>query len=328
MRIIAGDVGGTNTRLALFEYKDDITCIKEQSYKNENFTSLHGVVRAFLKEEKEKVQNACFGIAGPVLKGRCKATNIPWGVDSEEMQEMLNIEHVYLLNDLEAHGYGIWRLRPEDFYTLNEGVPQFGNAALIAAGTGLGEAGLFWNGKFHIPFACEGGHTDFAPRDELEIMLFLYLQRKYGHVSYERLISGPGLYNIYQFLIDSKFEERNPSIEIEFKREDPAKVITEKALLGLCRACERALDIFISLYGAEAGNVALKNLSVAGIYIGGGIAPKILQRIIKSNFLQSVVDKGRFSSLIMNMPIKIILNDKSALLGCAEYIMYKDKGFI
>ena len=207
---LIGDIGGTKTRLALIEKNKEIKTLKEEKFLSNDFTSLLTVIKKFLKNEKGKIEKACFGIAGPVREGKCQTTNLPWLVDSQEINEEMNFKNVYLLNDLEANAYGIQCLKEDEFHILNEGNPnQKGNAALISAGTGLGEAGLFWDGKKYHPFACEGSHADFAPRDELEIELFRFLRKKYGHVSYERAVSGPGLYNLYQFLIASKEIPRN-----------------------------------------------------------------------------------------------------------------------
>ncbi len=321
---LIGDIGGTKTRLALIEKNKEIKTIKEEKFLSSDFTSLLTVIRKFLKGEEKHVEKACFGIAGPIREGKCQATNLPWVVDSKEIKEELALKDVYLLNDLEANAYGIKCLRKDEFHVLNEGNPnQKGNAALISAGTGLGEAGLFWDGKNHHPFACEGSHADFAPRDELEIELFRFLRKKFGHVSYERAVSGPGLYNLYQFLVEAKEIPRNIEIEKEFTKTNAQDVITEKALKGV-KGCDKALDLFISLYGSEAGNTALKFLALGGVYLGGGIVPIILNKLEEGSFMKAFVDKGRFEDLLMSIPVKVILNDKTAMLGTSQYIIDKE----
>jgi len=309
--ILAGDIGGTNTRLALFE-KGAI--VAEEKFPSREFKSLEEIVKQFLKV---KVAAACFGIAGPIRDGRCKATNLPWIVDIEVLKKELQIPRVHLLNDLEANAYGLKVLKSDELYCLQQGKRQVGNQALIAAGTGLGEAGLFWDGKAHCPFATEGGHTDFAPRNELESELLMYLKKKYEHVSYERVVSGPGIHAIYQFLIDTKRETASPQITSEIQKRDPGSVINEFSLKD--KACSKAIDWFLSLYGAEAGNMALKYLSLGGFYIGGGIAPRLKDRFKQSEFLSSFSNKGRFKELLQSMPIHIVLNDKTALLGAAAF---------
>lgn len=312
--ILAGDIGGTNTRLALFEQGE--MAGPEKKYPSRSYQGLEEIVREFLGGKK--VSRACFGVAGPVREGVCKATNLPWVVDAAQMSRTLQIPSVHLLNDLEANAYGIKVLKPEELALLHEGKKQKGNQALISAGTGLGEAGLYWDGEKHHPFACEGGHSDFAPRNALEIELFVYLKKKYPHVSYERVVSGPGLYEIYRFLIETGREKTSSEVEAEMKKGDPAAVVSEWGRLNKDLGCIHALDWFISLYGAEAGNLALKFLALGGVYIGGGIAPHILEKM-KRGFSAAFADKGRFKPLLETIPIWVVLNDNAALLGAASY---------
>lgn len=312
--ILAGDIGGTNTRLALFE-AGEITL--EQKFLSRTYENLEEIVQKFLKNRK--VKSACFGIAGTVHNGICRTTNLPWTVDAAHIAKSLHIPKVHLLNDLEANGYGINALTPEEFFTIQEGVQQVGSQALISAGTGLGETNLFWNGKTHHPIASEGGHADFAPRDELEVELFLYLKKKFPHVSYERVISGPGLHAIFQFLVETGKESFSPHLEKEMKMKDPSRVISEWGGQRQDKACIRAVDWFISLYGAEAGNVALKFLPYGGIYIGGGIAPHLAKQFKQGAFCSSFCNKGRFKTLLESIPIRIIMNDQAALFGAASY---------
>ena len=315
--ILAGDIGGTHTRLALFEQGRLVG--REQKFSSRNYSGLEEIVRDYLQIEKRNISKACFGVAGPVRDGVCKTTNLPWTIDAAKMGANLDLP-VHLLNDLEANAYGLRRLKEEDLVLLQPGKRnQKANQALIAAGTGLGEAGLIWDGKKHRPFACEGGHADFAPRNELEIELFLYLQKKFGHVSYERAVSGPGLLSLYQFLIDSGKAVSSARVEAEMERSDPSRVISEWGSKNLDRACAEALDLFLSLYGAEAGNLALKFLSLGGLFVGGGIAPHLVEKLKSGSFVSSFVEKGRFKPLLESIPIWVVLNDDTALLGAAAY---------
>jgi glucokinase len=257
-----------------------------------------------------------------VRDGRLRLTNLPWTLDSRELAKNLAIDHVFLINDLEANGYGVAELGPAQIYTLSEGdASQIGNRGLIAAGTGLGEGILAWNGRIHVPYPSEGGHTDFGPRNEEEIELLRFLQRKYvGRVSYERVVSGMGLTNIYEFLRNGRgMEEPKWLAEKIAAAQDPNSVITEMALSAKSEICAKALDMMVSIYGAEAGNLALKVLSVGGLYVGGGIAPKILEKLKDGTFLKAFQDKGRLSQLLINMPVRVILDSGSALMGAAAY---------
>lgn len=315
--ILAGDIGGTHTRLALFEANQELNFIAQQKFRSREYKGLEEIAQQFLGDQK--VAKACFGVAGAIQEGRCHATNLPWVVDSFQIAKALQIPLVHLLNDLEANAYGVKVLKPSELFVLQEGKPQLGNQALISAGTGLGEAGIFWDGSMHRPFACEGGHVDFAPRNALEMELLSFLQKKFDHVSYERVISGPGLYSIYQFLVETGHETMSDEVRENIKQADPPVVISTYWREKKDRACERAVDWFLSLYGAEAGNLALKFLTLGGLYIGGGIAPRLWDKIKDSSFLSSFSAKGRFKPLLESMPISIILNDSAALLGAAEF---------
>lgn len=315
--ILAGDIGGTHTRIALYHNKQ---LHGEREYQSRSHPNLEEIVADFLRHEKTKVSAASFGIAGAVRNGVCKATNLAWNVDAARLRRELKLEKVHVINDLMANAYGLFVLEKKDLFELQPGDPELmGNRALISAGTGLGEAGLYWDGKRHHPFACEGGHADFAPRNEAEVELFFYLQKKYGHVSYERVVSGPGLFSIYQFLIDSGREEASSEVEEEMKRGDPSVVIGLWGEKKRDPACKRALQWFISLYGAEAGNWALKMLPFGGLFIGGGIAPHLVASFQEGEFLNSFRNKGRFDSLLDSIPIWIILNSHAALFGAGAY---------
>ena len=279
--ILAGDVGGTKVHLALYDFIDGkLKHTRDERYPAKDFAGLEEIVRQFLGADK--VSSACFGVPGPVRDGRLRLTNLPWTLDSRELSAHLGIQHVFLINDLEANGYGIAELSSDQIYTLAEGdASQMGNRALIAAGTGLGEGLLIWNGRMHVPYPSEGGHTDFAPRNEDEVDMLRFLMRKYGgRISYERVVSGMGLTNVYEFLREVRgMEEPAWLAEKIAAVPDPNAVITEMALTAKSEICEKAMDMFVSVYGAEAGNLALKMLSVGGVYIGGGIAPRILEKL-------------------------------------------------
>jgi glucokinase len=281
-------------------------------------------VKEFLESAgAPKIERACFGIAGPVRNGKVQLTNLSWNVEAELLEEELRLGSASLINDLEANGHGISELRAADFHTLNVGERTSpGNAAIISAGTGLGEAGMFWDGQRHQPFACEGGHADFAPRTELDAELFEWLRARFHHVSWEKVLSGPGLYNIYEFLRDTNRGEETPPVAEAMTKGDPAAVISEAAMSGTSLRCAMALDLFVTYYGAEAGNLALKMMATGGVYIGGGIAPKILARLEQERFMASFTGKGRMRSLLAGMPIKVILNPKTALLGAAHYAAF------
>jgi len=260
-------------------------------------------------------------VPGPVRDGRLRLTNLPWTLDSRELSVSLGINHVFLINDLEANGYGVAELAADQIYTLSEGdASQIGNRALIAAGTGLGEALLIWNGHSHTPYPSEGGHADYAPRNEDEIDLLRFLKQKYsGRISQERVVSGQGLTNIYDFLREVRGIDEPVWLAERLAAEDPNAVITELALAAKSEICEKAMDMFVSAYGAETGNLALKILSVGGVYVGGGIAPRILDKLKDGRFMKAFTDKGRLSQLLINMPVRIILESRAALLGAAAY---------
>jgi glucokinase len=319
--ILAGDIGGTNTRLAIFSRKENLLTVEvEAVFPSREYPNLDTIVDKFRSNHPLEVTQACFGIAGPVKHGRCEATNLPWVVDARILAEQLGLPRVGLMNDLKANAHGIAALQPSDFLTLAHGeVNPEGNMALIAAGTGLGEAGLYADerGNYH-PFATEGGHTDFAPSDELQIELLRYLQTKFvEHVSWERVVCGPGIYNIYQFLRDTQRHPEPAWLAAELEHQAPPAVITTTALAGKSALCEATLDLFVTLYGAEAGNLALKCQSTAGLFIGGGIAPRIVEKLQEGAFMRAFLAKGRMRSLLAAMPVRVILNDKTALLGAA-----------
>ncbi len=318
--ILAGDIGGTNTRLGFFKIdRKRLTAVIEGVFASREHTSLEEIVAAFVSEHDLAVEHACFGVAGPVRNGRCEGVNLPWVVDGRQLAALLGVPAVRLINDLQANGYGIRALEASDFLVLNQGAPgASGNAAIIAAGTGLGEAGLYWDGADYRPIASEGGHADFAPRNELEIELLRHLQARFAHVSWERVLSGPGLFNIYKFLRDTGRGKEPDWLADAIRDRDAAAVISGAALEGRSPLCAQALDLFVSFYGAEAGNLALKFLAAGGIFVGGGIAPKIIGKLRDSTFMSAFVSKGRLNSLLEAIPVRVILNDRAALRGVAR----------
>ena len=318
--ILAGDVGGTKVHLALYDFiNGKLEYSRDERFPAKDYSGLEEIVKEFLGAFK--VTAACFGVPGPVRDGRLRLTNLPWTLDSRELAVSLGINHVFLINDLEANGYGVAELAADQIYTLSEGdASQIGNRALIAAGTGLGEALLIWNGHSHTPYPSEGGHADYAPRNEDEIDLLRFLKQKYsGRISQERVVSGQGLTNIYDFLREVRGIDEPVWLAERLAAEDPNAVITELALAAKSEICEKAMDMFVSAYGAETGNLALKILSVGGVYVGGGIAPRILDKLKDGRFMKAFTDKGRLSQLLINMPVRIILESRAALLGAAAY---------
>jgi glucokinase len=318
--ILAGDVGGTKVHLALYDFVDGkLEYTRDKQYPAKEYAGLEEIVKGFLSAEK--VTAACFGVPGPVRDGRLRLTNLPWTLDSRELATGLKIEHVFLINDLQANGYGVAELSADQTYTLSEGdARQMGNRALIAAGTGLGEGFLVWNGNSHVPYPSEGGHVDYSPRNEDEIDLLRFLKQKYnGRISFERVVSGQGLTNIYEFLREVRGVEEPAWLAARIAKEDPNAVITELSLAAKSEICEKAMDMFVSAYGAQAGNLALTILSVGGLYVGGGIAPRILEKLKDGTFMKAFADKGRLSQLLVNMPVRVILESRAALMGAAAY---------
>lgn len=319
--ILAGDIGGTNTRLAFFEGTPDrLKPVHIEIFPSAEFSGPTEIVRKFLGSRQVSVDAACFGLPGAVVNGRVETTNLPWVVDSAQMAGDLGVSRIKLVNDLLANAHGIALLEESDFVVLNPGVPgNTGNRALISAGTGLGEAGLYADGcGNYYPFPSEGGHTDFAPRNDLELDLLRYLMGRFEHVSYERVLSGPGLHNIYQFLRDTGRGEEPSWLAEQMAQGDPSAAISKSALEGTSAICVQALDMFVSLYGAEAGNLALKMLATGGVYVGGGIAPKIIRKLSSSTFMKAFSAKGRAGGLVKEIPARVITNDKTALLGAGR----------
>jgi glucokinase len=320
--ILAGDIGGTKTNLAYYTTDGQtLTPTLVKSYPSQQYKTLNDVLQRLLTEHPAAITAAAFGIAGPVVDGRSKLTNLGWEVDSREVAALLHLSSVGLINDLQATAYGTLRLSEQETLVLNAGVPQpYAPIAVIAAGTGLGESALIWDGKRYRSIPSEGGHSDFGPRNELEIELLLFLQKKFARVSYERIVAGPGFLNLYEF-----FRSRAGYAEPQWLKEkiasgDPSAVISEAGIDGTDQVCVDVVKMIASLYGAEAGNLALKILATGGVYVGGGIAPKILP-VIKQHFMDAFTTKGRYSGLMEQMPVHVILNEQAALIGAAHYAL-------
>ena len=323
--IIAGDIGGTKTNVALFDGAGGIgRIVVQQSFPSGKYDSLEAILSEFVSTHRpEAVAHACFGVAGPVVRGRVEATNLVWTVSDEKLAATLGLPSVLLINDLEATAYGIEELQPEQLYTLNEGDDErAGHRALIAAGTGLGMAGIFFDGQRYHPMPSEGGHMDFAPRNEREFEMLSYLRQKIGgRVSYERVLSGMGLFNIYSFLRDAGYGEEPEWLAEEIRSGDRTAAVARAGLAGKCDLAVRTLEMFVELYGAMSGNLALMLKPLGGLYVGGGIAPKIIEKLKDGTFMRNYGDKGRMSGLVNSIPVRVILDDKTALYGAAHYAL-------
>jgi len=321
---LAGDIGGTKTNLAVYAYEDDhdrLVAKKTAAYPSKDHATLAEIIRLFLGDAFPDIKQACFGVAGPVKGGEVQVTNLPWIVNAAALQAELNLQQVSLLNDLEANAYGINTLLPHELLSLNPkaDLRQVGNRALIAAGTGLGEAGMLWDGVSHRPFASEGGHASFAPNDSIGDELLMFLRKEHGHVSWERVLSGMGMKNLYRFFRQRSGQPEPEWLSAQLLKGDLGAVVTQAALAGKEPVCVDALDCFTRNYGSEAGNLALKMLALGGVYIGGGIAPKMLPKMQSDIFLDAFYHHGRLSPLLQSTPVYVILNDKTALQGAAWF---------
>ncbi len=343
--LLAGDIGGTKTILRLVDDHDgEQHLLHQQRYASPSYPSLDPIVQDFLTQAQQTLDRdpspsaACFAIAGPVVNQRAKLTNLPWQLDAQQLEQSLKIAKVELINDFSAVGYGCINLPAEDLHTLQAGERQeHGPIAVIGAGTGLGQGYLIWGGDHYHVYPSEGGHADFAPRSELEFGLLTYLQKRYGRISVERVVSGQGIVSIYQYLRDSDYastlDPASGSSQSELgqavqtwesqpegeKTLDPAAMISEAALNHSDPLAEKTMEMFVSLYGSEVGNLGLKLLSTGGIYVAGGIAAKILPLLQSGPFLDSLLDKGRLSSVLKMMPIQIVQNTEVGLIGAASY---------
>jgi glucokinase len=318
--LLAGDIGATKTNLALYSPDSGLAPQRQATFLGMDFPSLEAVVQAFLAEDTVPVETAVFGVAGPVFEGEAAVTNLPWVIREATLQEVLGLRKAKLLNDLEATAYGVPHLAPGDLFTLNDAPARSGTKGVVAPGTGLGEAVLFYHdGHYHV-LASEGGHTDFGPTNLFEIELLRYLMGKFGHVSYERICSGIGLPNIYSYLRENRFALEPPHVaEALHEAAEPTRVIIQKAMSGESELCIAALNAFVSILGAEASNLALKVMASGGIYLGGGIPPRILPKLKDGTFMAAFVNKGRFAKMLSQWPVYVILKSDTALLGAAAY---------
>jgi len=315
--VLAGDVGGTKTDLALFE-KDargkGLKMVRDMTLPSGDFPSLEAIIERFVDAgPRPVVEAACLGVAGPVVDGRCQATNLPWVVDERLLTYSIPSPRVKLLNDLEVAAHGVLGLPEEDLRSLQQGVPRRGNLVLIAAGTGLGEALIIRDGDRRVVIPSEGGHGDLAARNDLDDDLLRYLRKEFGRVSYERVLAGAGLFNVYRFLRDTGWAKESPAVAERMRKENPNAIVTELGLSKRDPLCDKALDIFVAVYGAEAGNLALKAMAV-----GGGIAPRIIERLAAGGFVAAFRDKGRLAPLMESIPIHVSLNPRAPLFGAAH----------
>jgi glucokinase len=325
--ILCGDIGGTKTNLALFAPDAPTTPVGLVSYASRTAGDLVDLVARYLPTTSAPIDAACFAIAGPVVEGVVETTNLPWVVRAETLSRAIGGAPVFLLNDLEALAYGVSLMTTAELAELNAGRTRpRGNVAVIAAGSGLGEAGLVWTAAGHVPLASEGGHADFAPRSEREVALLRYLTGRFGHVSYERIVSGPGLVHLFDYLRDVEGIAVPPPLATTIATGDPAAAITAAALAGTPPIAVAALDLFTSIYGAEAGNLALKLKALGGVFVGGGIAPKILPKLTDGTFRAAFLDKGRFAELLIDIPVQVVLEQRAGLFGAAHYAAMQAAG--
>ncbi len=326
-QLLAGDIGGTKTHLALISPEQGArTPIAEKKFASDNYDNLETIIQTFLETTDHDIQSACFGIAGPIFQGKAEVTNLNWHVDSKALQAKFGLNHVAFLNDLESVANAIPFLGSNDLLTLNQGQPDpTGHIAVIAPGTGLGEAFLTWNGKRYVPHACEGGHTSFSPNNDLEVGLLQYLYQHQGHhhVSFERVCSGEyGIPNIYEYLHYLGLIKPSPDVaEKLIDAEDPTPIIVQAALdeNQRCPLSEKTMEMFVSILGAAAGNMVMSYLSTGGVYLGGGIPPRIIPFLENGTFMKAFKNKGRFSELNSKVPVHIIINPNVGLLGASLF---------
>ena len=322
MRVLVGDIGGTKTVLAVAEtIGDKVQLDHERRYPSRDYASLDVLLRRWQEDTGAHCDLAALAIAGPVHGDCSQATNLPWVVDAQVLRQRLGIATVRLLNDLEAVAWGVAALGMDELAVVHAGDPDaVGNACIVAAGTGLGQAGMFWDGQRHHPFATEGGHADFAPCDEREFALCQFLQRRHGHLSWERVVSGPGIGSLHAFLLEWRRAELPDWLAEEMAQGDPSAAIARAAAEAKCPICEETMDLFARLYGREAGNLGLKVLALGGVYLGGGVAPKNIDLLRSGGFVSAFLDKGRMTPLMERMPVKIILEQRTPLFGAARFL--------
>ncbi len=321
LKVLSGDVGGTTTRLALFDMATGrAELLERRDYTSADYASFAEILADFSTHTDTDCAVACFGVAGPVRAGRSRITNLPWTIDAHALEAGFGWPRVGLLNDLEAIAWGIGALEEQDFCTLNAGQSDTGgHQAVIAAGTGLGQAGRIWDGQRHHPVACEGGHADFAPASPTEVALLVWLESRFGHVSWERVVSGMGLVNVHAFLREYRKAETPGWLQEQLQSGNAGAAITDAAQTGTDAICREALDLFIRCYGAEAGNLALKLMATGGVFIAGGIAPKLIGRLQQGDFLDAFCAKGRMQGLMETMPVRVLRNERASLLGPAVW---------
>ena len=322
---LAADIGATKTNIGLYTFPGRLTAYSQTvQLKTADFTGIEALVAEFLSNQRAAVNFCIFGVPGPVNKGRAEVTNLPWVIDEKKIQRDLNVTMVRIINDLEATAYALTELDPGDNVTLSAGKKDVdGNKAIIAPGSGLGESFLTWDGAAYASFASEGGHGDFAPNSEIECALLLYLQKEYGHVSYERVCSGQGIYNIYRFLKDQKYEKEPAWLREKFELAGttPVPLIIETALNleRRCPICVKAITLFSAILGAEAGNLGLRVLAKGGVYLAGGLPERVLPFLKEQAFLNAFQQKGRMRNLIKEIPLHVITNPEAGLIGAARY---------
>lgn len=324
--ILAGDIGGTKTVLALMQRDADglLSCVQEQTFASGEYPSFDAILELFLPKNVH-IATACFGIAGPVVDQQCYATNLSWTIVGDLLKAKLGTERVRLLNDLEAMAVGLLHLQAEDFIELNPNAETHaGTIAVIAAGTGLGEAILYWDGQQHHPIATEGGHCSFAPQNQQQDKLLEFLRGRYPqHVSYERILSGIGFSNLYDFLLDSQFAPACPAVpnaqDAKQSNLDRNAIISRLGINGEDALCSEVVRLFVEIYGAEAGNLVMKSFATGGVFIGGGIGPKIRSALESGSFMQAFTAKGRFQAMLGKVSVKLALNARTPLLGAMHY---------
>lgn len=316
--ILAGDVGGTNARLFQLKISQGIlTPVKEESFKTSCFSSIFELFDKFFDEGIRDVQSICLGVAGPVTNGIVQGTNFSWVIDEKAIIKKTGINKVSVINDMEAHAFGLGLVEEKDFFEIKKGSEIPGNSCIISPGTGLGEAGLFWNDGQYIPFATEGGHCDFSPRDETDHALWQFLNKKFGHVSWERIVSGPGILHIYQFLSEYRNAKEPEWFRDKKSQLDPASLISYCALNKLYPLCEEVMELFVKFLAIEAAQISLKLKATGGVYMGGGILPRIKEIITPERFQENFVNSNRLNPLLDLIPVKIILDERTALKGAA-----------
>lgn len=318
--VLAADVGGTKTDFALFEIrKGKLVSVKNQRFPTSDHASFVKALKTFHDDSSSTIDCACLGVAGPVDGDKVRGVNFAWEIDAQKLEKDLNIEKILLINDLQANAYGLSALVNSDFQIIAKGKMEKGNAAIISPGTGLGEAGLYWDGSYFHPYATEGGHCNFSPVDNLDMELWNFLKDEFGHVSWERVVSGQGILNIYGFLRKFRNKKESKWLEDKLKADPSAKVISAIALEGTDAVCVETMQLFLKYLAIESAQLALKAKTTGGIYIGGGIAPKILALIDRKDFIKNFTSVGRMEPLLKTIPVKIVLNDKTALMGAAYY---------